>query len=114
MPAPKLSKKVKDQLVAGNHEAPRSVLGFHEHAEPSGAQLWIVRALEPDATAVWLEWEGAPRTEPAPLTRIHDGGLFELIARPRPTLAPYHLVVEYADGNRLRKHDPYFFEPQLG
>ena len=114
MPAPKLSKKVKEQLVAGNHEAPRSVLGFHEHAEPSGAQLWIVRALEPDATAVWLEWEGAPRTEPAPLTRIHDGGLFELVARPRPTLVPYHLVVEYADGNRLRKHDPYFFEPQLG
>jgi len=114
MPALKLSRTVKDQLVAGNHQTPRSVLGFHELKDADGRPIWVVRALEPDAAHVWLEWEGNARAARAALTRIHDGGLFELVCAPRATLSPYHLLVEYGDGQQLRKHDAYFFAPQLG
>ena len=109
----KLSKAIKDQLVAGNHHAPRAVLGFHEVTDAAGQRTWLVRALEPDASGVALAWDGDTREPPAHLTRIHDGGLFELTCAPRPALAPYHLIVEYADGTRLTKHDAYFFAPQV-
>src|SRR5262245_18262934 len=114
MPALKLSKAIKDRLVAGNYHAPRSVLGFHELKDAEGTPVWVVRALEPDATGVSLEWDGDAAANPHALTRIHDGGLFELVCDPCPDLMPYRLVVAYADGHVLRKHDAYLFAPELG
>lgn len=109
----KLSRSVKDRLVAGNHHAPRSLLGFHEATGERGERVWVVRALEPDATRVLVDWGGEGGDPPVELARIHDGGLFELICPPRPRLAPYDLIVEYADGTRIRKRDAYYFAPQL-
>jgi 1,4-alpha-glucan branching enzyme len=109
----KLSRSVKDRLVAGNHHAPRSLLGFHEATGERGERVWVVRALEPDAMRVLVDWDGEGGDPPVELARIHDGGLFELICPPRPRLVPYDLIVEYADGTRIRKRDAYYFAPQL-
>jgi len=114
MPALTLSKSIKDRLVAGNYHAPRSVLGFHELKDGAGNALWIIRALEPDAAGVSLEWQGGPAGASVPLERIHDAGLFELACAPRPDLMPYTLVVAYPDGHVVRKHDAYLFAPELG
>jgi 1,4-alpha-glucan branching enzyme len=113
MPALKLSKAIKDKLVAGNYHAPRSALGFHELDDAAGNPVWVIRALEPDAAGVSLEWKGDP-VQTVPLARIHEGGLFELTCAPQPALMPYGFVVTYADGHVVRKNDAYLFAPELG
>ncbi len=108
-----LSKEEIMSLVSANHPAPRSALGFHEVRRRNGARAWVVRVLEPDAVRVQLLWQEPRQPRPRELKRLHEGGLFEAVFRPRKQPHPYLLQVTYADGNELTRYDAYFFSPRL-
>ncbi len=108
-----LSANDIEQLVEARHYAPRSLLGFHEIENEHGLKEWVIRVFEPEAKAVSMFWADQSEQDAVPLSRIHDGGLFELFLQHRDELQPYKLVVEYKDGNREIKYDPYYFSPQL-
>lgn len=109
----KLSKQEKDHIVAADHHAPRSVLGFHEAEKPDGSIAWVIRVMEPEAAEVSLYWENDLQPKLYPLKKIHNGGLFEAVLEPNPPLSPYRIKVRYRDGIEEIKHDPYYFSPQL-
>ncbi len=108
-----LSNEEIEALVSANHPAPRSALGFHEVARKNGARAWVVRVLEPGADSVQLIWQEPRRPRPRTLRRLHDGGLFEAVFRPREALHPYRLRVSFPGGNQISKYDPYFFSPRF-
>ncbi|GIX22075.1 MAG: 1,4-alpha-glucan branching enzyme GlgB [Gammaproteobacteria bacterium] len=109
----RLSPDDIQRLVEARHHAPRSLLGFHVLVNEHGLREWVVRVFEPEAERVALFWEGESAEAARPLQRLHEGGLFEIYLEPLETLRPYRLVVDYKDGNREIKHDPYYFSPQL-
>ncbi|MBF0279664.1 MAG: 1,4-alpha-glucan branching protein GlgB [SAR324 cluster bacterium] len=109
----KLSKTEKEQIVSTNHHAPRSVLGFHEIARSNKDKVWVIRVMEPDAVRVSLFWEKQQVEDAVSLKQIHAGGLFEIILEPLSALIPYRLVLDYAGGGQVIRHDPFYFSPQL-
>jgi 1,4-alpha-glucan branching enzyme len=92
-----------DQLVAGEHHDPHSVLGRH----PTGDGRTVIRTLRPDATAVDVVI-GRSR---APLGLVHDGGVFEAIVD--GAVGDYRLDVTYGD-KTFPVDDPYRWLPTLG
>jgi 1,4-alpha-glucan branching enzyme len=92
-----------DRLVGGAHHSPHNLLGAH----PDGTRT-VIRTLRPEATAVtYLPSRGAP----APMARIHDGGIFE-VSVPGGA-GDYQLEVVYAD-QKFTVDDPYRWLPTLG
>ena len=108
-----LSKQDMELLVQSRHYAPRSLLGFHEVTNQRGVREWVVRVYEPEAKAVRLFWHDQPETEAVSLNKIHKAGLYEVFLQPLEQLKPYKIAVDYRDGNREIKYDPYFFSPML-
>jgi 1,4-alpha-glucan branching enzyme len=109
-----LSDKDIELLIQSRHYAPRSLLGFHEITNKHGIKEWVVRVFEPEAERVSLFWQHQSAEEAVPLKRLHAAGLFEIFVQPLSQLRLYRLVVEYKDGNREIKYDPYYFSTQLG
>ncbi len=93
-----------EALVQGRHGDPFAVLGPHRHK--SG---WVVRALAPQAAAVWVRTD-AGETE---MTRVHPDGLF---AAPvdKAAAGAYRLRLVLGDGQSWTIDDPYRFGPVLG
>jgi 1,4-alpha-glucan branching enzyme len=92
-----------DQLVAGEHHNPHSILGRHL----TGDGRTVIRTLRPDATAV----EVVIGRERAPLGLVHDGGVFEAILD--GSVGDYRLDVTYGE-NTFPVDDPYRWLPTLG
>lgn len=108
-----LSQEEIESLVSANHPSPRSALGFHEVRRKNGSKAWVVRVLEPDAERVQLIWQEPRQPQPRELQRLHEGGLFEAVFRPRASVHPYLLKVTYRDGNVVTRYDAYFFSPRI-
>jgi 1,4-alpha-glucan branching enzyme len=92
-----------DQLVAGNHWQPHSILGAH----PTDDGATIIRTLRPDATAV----DVVIGPQHTPMEQIHSGGVFAAKLDSAPT--DYRLEVRYGDETHL-VDDPYRWLPTLG
>jgi 1,4-alpha-glucan branching enzyme len=108
----KLTKAEITALVNTTHHEPRSLLGYHEYAQSSGAPLCVVRVLEPGAETIEVFWEDTPE-ELHPLKRIHDAGLFEGAIPQRRPVVPYRLRVRFPFDHVVVKHDTYFFSHEL-
>jgi len=108
----KLTKAEITALVNTTHHEPRSLLGYHEYAQPSGSPLCVVRVLEPGAETIEVFWEDTPG-ERHPLRRIHDAGLFEGTIPQRRPVVPYRLRVRFPFDHVVVKHDTYFFSHEL-
>lgn len=108
-----LDKKDIELLVQSRHYAPRSHLGFHEITNEHDLKEWVVRVFEPEAAQVSLFWHDQTAEQAKQLQCIDSGGLFEILIQPLDQLKIYKLIVDYKDGNREIKYDPYYFSPQL-
>ena len=74
----------------------------------------VFRTLAPNAKAVALIWEGG-EWEPMPMTRIHDGGVYEITV---PDALPgqmykYRITPQNPDGETIDHCDPYGFGMEL-
>ncbi|MFZ2503563.1 MAG: 1,4-alpha-glucan branching protein GlgB, partial [Nocardioides sp.] len=94
-----------DQIVAGMHGNPHTILGAHPHAD--GAAV-TVRAFKPMATSVVVDFDG----ESVELTHEHEGVWAGVL--PQGEVPDYRLVTTYADGHPHVRDDPYRFLPTLG
>jgi len=92
-----------DQLVAGQHAQPHSVLGAH----PAGPGRTVIRTLRPEADAVSVVLGG----KATPLEQQHPGGVFGGIIDVDPT--DYRLEVSYG-AHTYTVDDPYRWLPTLG
>jgi 1,4-alpha-glucan branching enzyme len=91
-------------VVEGEHGDPFAVLGPHPVQTPAGAAV-VVRAMLPGASAVRVLPAGAP---PAPMERLHPGGLFETVVAEQRQPFAYRLEV-VRDGRATEIDDPYRF-----
>ena len=101
-----ISREELDRLVRGEHHNPHGILGVHQ----LGTGV-AVRTLRPDATAVAL-LAGDTRH---PMSRIHDGGVFEVLLDKPP--GDYRVEVTYDQGAGHGTHvsdDPYRWLPTVG
>ncbi|HOX42093.1 MAG TPA: 1,4-alpha-glucan branching protein GlgB [Myxococcota bacterium] len=95
-----------EALLAGDCADPHAVLGAH--ADDRGGLC--LRAHHPDAQAASLLLEGRE----VPMTPL-GGGLFAACLPGRGFPAPiYEVRFSFADGQSLRRVDPYRFPPTLG
>lgn len=74
----------------------------------------VFRTLAPNAKAVALIWEGG-EWEPMPMTRIHDGGVYEITV---PDALPgqmykYRITPQNPNGETIDHCDPYGFGMEL-
>jgi 1,4-alpha-glucan branching enzyme len=104
-----------DQILAGHHHDPHSVLGAHSiplpdagaEAEPQHAT--VIRALRP------LAWSAAailPDGTRCPMRHVHQG-VFSVVVP--DGVGEYQIAVRYeADGPELVADDPYRHLPTLG
>lgn len=84
---------------------------FGAHVTRDGV---VFRTLAPNAKAVALIWEGG-EWEPMPMTRIHDGGVYEITV---PDALPgqmykYRITPQNPDGETIDHCDPYGFGMEL-
>lgn len=84
---------------------------FGAHVTKDGV---VFRTLAPNARAVALIWEGG-EWEPMPMTRIHDGGVYEITV---PDALPgqmykYRITPQNPDGETIDHCDPYGFGMEL-
>lgn len=84
---------------------------FGAHVTRNGV---VFRTLAPNAKAVALIWEGG-EWEPMPMTRIHDGGVYEITV---PDALPgqmykYRITPQNPDGETIDHCDPYGFGMEL-
>ena len=98
-------------LLAARHDRPHDVLGMHA-ANHDGRTGVVVRAFLADAAGVALLDDTHAGAKPAPMTRLDDAGLFELLLPDRPHFA-YRLRVTRRGGEIREIHDPYAFLPTL-
>jgi len=92
-----------DQLVAGRHATPHSLLGAH----PIKPGQTAIRTLRPEAESVNVIIAG----KRAPLARLHAGGVFGGVVDVDVT--DYRLEVSYRSGAYI-VDDPYRWLPTLG
>ena len=92
-----------DQIAAGTHHDPHSVLGAHPHG---GAVT--VRTLRPMASSVELEHEGGV----VPLAHEQAGVWVGVLDQAE--VADYRVVVRYEDGVAHVVDDPYRYLPSIG
>ncbi|MEM9638974.1 MAG: 1,4-alpha-glucan branching enzyme, partial [Pseudomonadota bacterium] len=103
-----LTPQDAEDIVAGHHGDPFSVLGLHEVAGK-----WVVRAFVPGAQNIEaIDPKSGRRI--AALTPVDIApGLFEGIATRRRKRFAYHLRV-MRDGHQWVADDPYRFGPVMG
>ena len=103
-----LTPQDAEDIVAGHHGDPFSVLGLHEVAGK-----WVVRAFVPGAQSIEaIDPKSGRRI--AALTPVDIApGLFEGIATRRRKRFAYHLRV-MRDGHQWVADDPYRFGPVMG
>ncbi|HVN42860.1 MAG TPA: 1,4-alpha-glucan branching enzyme, partial [Steroidobacteraceae bacterium] len=107
----KLTAQEIDALVNARHPQPRSLLGYHEFARKDDSPVCVVRALEPDAESVAVQWDDGEVA--VPLRCVDPRGVFEGRVPHRRPLQPYRLRIRYRSGVELSKHDAYYFAPRL-
>jgi len=103
-----------DEILAGHHHDPHSVLGAHPLPAPDAdagqPPATVIRALRP------LAWSVAailPDGTRCPMRHVHQG-VFSVIV-PRASVREYQIAVRYtADGPELLSDDPYRHLPTLG
>jgi 1,4-alpha-glucan branching enzyme len=98
-----VAKAELDQLIAGNHAQPHSILGAH----PAGPGKTVIRTLRPEADAVSVVL-GGKRT---PLEQLHQGGVFGGAIDVDPS--DYRLEVSYGAQSFI-VDDPYRWLPTIG
>lgn len=92
-------------LVALKHPDPHRILGAH--STPDGI---VIRAFRPEAEQVEVL---VGRKPPQSLTKIHPGGLFEVLLPGLKKIPDYRLQVRQ-HGSTTALRDPYSFLPTLG
>ncbi len=99
-----------DAIVGGYHGAPYDILGPHLVTEADRTFL-VVRAFRPlDAQVTLLDLATDQRH---PLTRTHEGGIFEAHFRDRAEPFAYRLLITDQSGTEHDLEDPYRFPLQL-
>jgi len=94
-------------LVEGTHGAPFEVLGPHAVAD---GQV-IIRTFQPRASEVSVVIEATGVW--AAMTRIDDGGVWEVTVPGADAGVRYHLAVKDYYGETITVQDPYRFPAQL-
>ncbi|MBB6250642.1 1,4-alpha-glucan branching protein GlgB [Nitrospirillum iridis] len=95
-----------EALLAARHDDPFAILGLHD-----GAAGLVIRAFVPGAQSV--EAVAPDGATIAPLTRVHDAGVFEGRVPRRKKRFRYRLRCAN-DGGTWEFDDPYAFGPVLG
>ena len=90
------------QLAAGSHGDPFSVLGRHLL---DGQEVF--RCFLPRTRNAWLEDESRP------MNRVPGTDLFEYVTGPGEIPAHYRIIRETEAGTKIETQDPYSFWPQL-
>ncbi|MCH2284930.1 MAG: 1,4-alpha-glucan branching enzyme, partial [SAR324 cluster bacterium] len=108
-----LPQNTINKILKGDFHEPRSVLGFHENRKKNNQLEWIIRVLEPNAEKISLNWDDETDSKNNTFKRIHPKGLFEIKIQPLQKLKPYRLEINYKDGSKYTRHDPYYFSTQL-
>jgi len=98
-----VAKAELDQLIAGNHAQPHSILGAH----PAGPGRTVIRTLRPEADAVSVVLGG----KRMPLEQLHPGGVFGGAIDVDPT--DYRIEVSYGAQSFI-VDDPYRWLPTIG
>ncbi|TKB66638.1 MAG: 1,4-alpha-glucan branching enzyme, partial [Nitrospira sp.] len=106
-----LSLDQLEQLVQGHHWDPLSILGAHPIAQ-FGSPAIAVRCFVPEANDVCLLLRERD-SQPIPMARIHDAGLFEAIVLTPLGTTPYRFHITDRAGQVSERHDPYAFPPLL-
>ena len=96
-------------LLALDHHAPRSVLGFHSEITEKGV-TWLIRVWEPDAVSCRLSWPEAFSLHDLNLEQENPAGLFVGTCDGKNASVPYTLHFKYADGQEHSRLDPYYFQ----
>jgi 1,4-alpha-glucan branching enzyme len=100
-----------EQLVQGLHWDPLSILGAHPRNQDSPPTV-MIRCFLPEANDVALLLS-KPGRQPIPMTRLHEGGLFETIIPEPIGTSPYRLRITTRAGQVSDRYDPYAFTPLL-
>jgi 1,4-alpha-glucan branching enzyme len=105
-----------NDLVAGRTGDPHAILGPHL-IDWSGQRATAVRAWLPEAADAKLVIVGEPGSKErfvrAPMKRVHDAGLFEVVLPPLGRGAKHHFEVTEKDNFLHKVGDPYRFTPQV-
>ena len=107
--APAVSPTDLMRLIAGEHDAPHTILGAHP-ATVSGTSGIVLRAFHPDARQATALVAGGGAVELAAV----GGGLFAAFLAGRSLPLHYRLRFTFADGSSWERSDPYRFLPTLG
>ncbi|MCX5723834.1 MAG: 1,4-alpha-glucan branching protein GlgB [Nitrospirae bacterium] len=106
-----LSLDQLEQLVQGHHWDPLAILGAHPIAQGSSPAV-AVRCFVPEANHVALLLSKR-ESQPIPMTRLHETGLFEATVPGSLETAPYRLRITDDAGQIVERYDPYAFAPLL-
>lgn len=92
------------KIVYGEHADPFSVLGYHE-IHDNGRSEFSIRVFVPDAQTISIVLHEYKKE----MTRIHQGGFFELVFDHPLGDLRYLVEVHTLNGNIRTFHDPYSF-----
>ncbi len=98
-----------ERLVGGDHHDPHCLLGAHPWYA-GGADGVVVRTFHPDAVGARCRLADG---QEHPFHAAGDG-LFVLHLPGRDPSVSYSVCLEFADGTRWERHEPYRFAPVLG
>jgi len=101
------------KIVNTDHYDPFTVLGVHL-VDVKGKNGLAIRAFLPDAaSAEVIELKGETESKNYQMSKIDDGGFFELFIPNRTDVFPYKLRRHSADGEIATFYDSYSFLPTL-
>ncbi len=103
-----LSSESVYALVNGQHGAPGTILGPHQDKNSGKV---VIRALRPNAAQVSVVSQTS--NDRLDMSRIHDGGLFEVEAEGDWRAGSYHFEATTLGGHQETFGDPYAFPSQL-
>ena len=102
-----------EQILFGNSENPRKILGPHMVQQENGCKK-VIRTCQPGATSAWLVDQQEKIHQP--MQKIHDQGLFEAICNEEffsEAGSEYKIRVKTENEQQMTIHDPYAFAPML-
>ena len=97
-------------LERADHTDPFSVLGPHAVGKGSKKGV-VVRTIQPHAASVKIWFDGGKSYEE--MTRISDGGVFELFFHGLKEAPSYYYEITLHEGSTYSTADPYSFGPTL-
>jgi 1,4-alpha-glucan branching enzyme len=100
-----------ERLVKAQHWNSYEILGPHP-TSLNGKPAFVVRTFAPAAQEARVIPD-FPGSEPLPMKRVHEAGLFEAVLPQVNGGATYRLQVTESDGTVTERHDPYGFQPLL-